>query len=59
MEDYTLPAVELGAHVAPLGLTFYTGKRFPKKYHSSLIVAEHGSWKTNRKMKPGVARWIY
>ena len=51
VEDYTLPKIELGAHVAPLGLTFYTGKRFPKKYHSSLIVAEHGSW--NRSEKTG------
>ena len=51
VEDYTLPKIELGAHVAPLGLTFYTGKKFPKKYHSSLIVAEHGSW--NRSEKTG------
>ncbi len=51
VEDYTLPKIELGAHVAPLGLTFYTGKKFPEKYHSSLIVAEHGSW--NRSEKTG------
>ena len=51
ISDYTLPAVELGAHVAPLGLAFYTGKVFPEKYHSNLIVAEHGSW--NRSDKAG------
>ena len=51
IDDYTLPAVELGAHVAPLGLAFYTGSSFPKKYHSNLIVAEHGSW--NRSEKTG------
>lgn len=49
--DYTLPAIELGAHVAPLGLAFYTGKVFPERYHSNLIVAEHGSW--NRSEKTG------
>lgn len=51
VEDYTVPVIELGAHVAPLGLAFYTGQTFPKKYHSSLIVAEHGSW--NRSDKTG------
>ena len=51
IEEYTLPKTELGAHVAPLGLAFYTAKKFPEKYHSSLIVAEHGSW--NRSDKTG------
>jgi len=51
IEDYTLPAVELGAHVAPLGLTFYSAEKFPKKYHNGLFVAEHGSW--NRSEKSG------
>lgn len=50
-EQYTLPKVELGAHVAPLGLAFYTGKQFPKQYVHDLIVAEHGSW--NRSEKSG------
>jgi glucose/arabinose dehydrogenase len=50
-EDYTLPAVELGAHVAPLGLAFYTASQFPKKYQNNLFVAEHGSW--NRSEKAG------
>jgi glucose/arabinose dehydrogenase len=51
LNEYTLPAVELGAHVAPLGLAFYTGRQFPKKYRHSLLVAEHGSW--NRSEKTG------
>lgn len=51
MNEYTLPKVELGAHVAPLGLTFYSGKQFPQKYQNSLFVAEHGSW--NRSDKTG------
>ena len=39
MENYTLPAVELGAHVAPLGLAFYTARQFPEKYQNSLYVS--------------------
>lgn len=49
--DFVKPADKLGAHVAPLGLKFYTGKMFPTEYANNIIVAEHGSW--NRKMKSG------
>ncbi len=38
------PAVEMQAHSAPLGLTFYTGQQFPESYHGHLFVAFHGSW---------------
>jgi len=38
------PAMNLGAHVAPLGMRFYTGKSFPKAYHGQIFIAEHGSW---------------
>jgi glucose/arabinose dehydrogenase len=51
VDEYTLPKVELGAHVAPLGLTFYSGKQFPDKYKNNLFIAEHGSW--NRSDKTG------
>ncbi|WP_372761010.1 sorbosone dehydrogenase family protein [Pseudoalteromonas sp.] len=49
--DYTAPALALGAHVAPLGIHFYTGKQFPAAYKQQLFVAEHGSW--NRSKKSG------
>jgi len=49
--DFVKPAQNLGAHVAPLGLKFYTGKMFPAEYQNQIILAEHGSW--NRKMKSG------
>ena len=42
-DRYVQPALELGAHVAPLGLEFYRGNRFPEKYRQ-LFIAEHGSW---------------
>jgi glucose/arabinose dehydrogenase len=49
--DYTAPAVELRAHVAPLGMRFYTGSMFPAEYANSIILAEHGSW--NRAIPQG------
>ncbi|MDI9356723.1 MAG: sorbosone dehydrogenase family protein [Chitinophagaceae bacterium] len=49
--DFTTPMQKLGAHVAPLGLKFYTGKMFPQEYYESIFIAEHGSW--NRSKKSG------
>ena len=51
LDEYTQPSLELGAHVAPLGMTFYTGKQFPADYHKRVFIAEHGSW--NRSKKTG------
>ena len=48
---YSAPERQLGAHVAPLGLTFYTGEQFPTEYYGHLFIAEHGSW--NRSKKAG------
>jgi glucose/arabinose dehydrogenase len=42
--DYQPPALKLGSHVAPLGLTFYTGTMFPAEYRRRLFIAQHGSW---------------
>ncbi len=49
--DFTAPAQNLGPHVAPLGLEFYTGKMFPADYRNQILIAEHGSW--NRSAKIG------
>jgi glucose/arabinose dehydrogenase len=49
--DYTPPALVLGAHVASLGLTFYTGQMFPASYTNQMFIAQHGSW--NRSEKTG------
>ena len=43
-EEFTPPAVELGPHVASLGMRFYTGAMFPKSYRGQIFIAEHGSW---------------
>ena len=45
------PQFEFPAHVAPLGMIFYTGRQFPKTYRSKVFVAEHGSW--NRSSRVG------
>jgi len=42
--DVTFPEVEMAAHAADLGLTFYTGKMFPAKYQGGIFDAQHGSW---------------
>lgn len=49
--EFTPPAQILEAHVAPLGMEFYTGNQFPAEYKNQIIVAEHGSW--NREKKSG------
>jgi len=38
------PVQKLGAHVAAIGFTFYTGTMFPARYKNAAIIAEHGSW---------------
>ena len=50
-EEFTAPAQKLGAHVASLGMRFYTGNMFPAEYHNQVFIAEHGSW--NRSAKSG------
>lgn len=47
--DYTPPVLKLGAHVAALGMRFYTGKQFPAAYRGAALIAEHGSWNRTRK----------
>ncbi|MBI0325963.1 PQQ-dependent sugar dehydrogenase [Burkholderia plantarii] len=48
---FTPPVLKLGAHVAALGMRFYTGTMFPAGYRDAIFIAEHGSW--NRSSKVG------
>ena len=48
--EYTAPVLKLGAHVAALGLRFYTGDMFPQKYRKQLFIAQHGSWNRSEKV---------
>lgn len=43
-QEVTFPEVGFQAHVAPLGMKFYTGDMFPEEYRGDAIVAQHGSW---------------
>ena len=47
----TMPAAQLGAHSAPLGMRFYTGDMFPAEYKNAMFIARRGSW--NRTTKIG------
>ncbi|MDH4053785.1 MAG: PQQ-dependent sugar dehydrogenase [Gammaproteobacteria bacterium] len=48
--DYRAPAQKLGAHVAPLGVRFYTGTQFPAEYRNQIFIAEHGSWNRSKRV---------
>lgn len=48
--DFTTPAQKLGAHVAALGMRFYTGKMFPASYQKKAFIALHGSWNRSKKV---------
>ncbi len=50
-KEFDPPTLKLGAHVAPLGMRFYTGKMFPAEYRNNIFIARHGSW--NRSTKQG------
>ncbi len=41
--DRELPIADYPAHWAPLGMLFYSGTQFPKRYHGGLFIAWHGS----------------
>jgi glucose/arabinose dehydrogenase len=47
--EFTAPAQALGAHVAALGMRFYTGSQIPAAYAGRVFIAEHGSWNRSRK----------
>ena len=50
-DEFVPPEMELGAHVASLGMRFYTGAMFPESYRGQIFIAEHGSW--NRSERTG------
>ena len=47
--EFEPPAQKLGAHVAALGMRFYTGSMFPAEYRQQIFIAEHGSWNRSKK----------
>ncbi|WOJ89160.1 PQQ-dependent sugar dehydrogenase [Methylocapsa polymorpha] len=43
-KDVVFPQVEMVAHAADLGMTFYRGSQFPPQYRGGIFSAQHGSW---------------
>ena len=48
--DFVDPILELGAHVAPTGVSFYDGDMFPANMRNNLFIALHGSWNRTKKV---------
>jgi len=42
--NVVFPEVEMDAHAADLGMSFYSGRAFPQKYRGGIFSAQHGSW---------------
>ena len=42
--EITEPVQALAPHTAAIGMRFYRGEAFPKKYRGQAFIAEHGSW---------------
>ena len=42
--DIVFPQIETDAHAADLGMNFYKGSMFPKKYQNAIFSVQHGSW---------------
>ncbi len=56
--EFTPPVLNLGAHVAPLGMKFYTGSQFPADYRNNILIAEHGSWNRHKYQGARIVRVI-
>ena len=56
--EFAPPALNLGAHVAPLGKKFYTGDQFPADYKNNILIAEHGSWNRHKYQGGRIVRVI-
>jgi glucose/arabinose dehydrogenase len=56
--EFTPPVLNLGAHVAPLGMKFYTGDQFPAEYKNNIFIAEHGSWNRHKYQGARIKRVI-
>ena len=55
-KDFVAPELDLGPHVAALGMRFYTGTMFPPEYRNQIFIAQHGSWNRSKKIGYRVMR---
>ncbi len=56
--EFSPPALKLGAHVAPLGMKFYTGNQFGPEYKDNIFIAEHGSWNRHKYQGARIVRVV-
>jgi len=56
--EFAPPALNLGPHVAALGMRFYTGSQFPAEYRHNIFIAEHGSWNRSKKIGYRIRRVV-
>lgn len=56
-DEFTKPVALLGPHAGTLGMTFYTGKMFPKKYQGAMFIAKHGPWNRTKKYNGVFVAW--
>lgn len=56
--DMVDPIAELGAHVAPTGMTFYSANMFPN-FANNAFITLHGSWNRSTKVGYKVIRVIF
>jgi glucose/arabinose dehydrogenase len=55
-EEKTKSIIQFPGHLAPNGLLFYTGSKFPAKYKNGAFIAFHGSW--NRAPEPQAGYFV-
>jgi glucose/arabinose dehydrogenase len=55
-EDKTKSIIQFPGHLAPNGLLFYSGSKFPAKYKNGAFIAFHGSW--NRSPEPQAGYFV-
>ncbi len=55
-EDKEKSIIQFPGHLAPNALLFYTGTKFPEKYHNGAFIAFHGSW--NRSPEPQAGYFV-
>ena len=58
-KQFAQPALLTGAHAGTLGMRFYTGRQFPKKYQGAIFIARHGPWNRTQKYAADVVvAWL-
>jgi glucose/arabinose dehydrogenase len=57
-DEFEKTELKLGAHVSPIGMSFYNGVQFPKEYKGNIFIAEYGSWNKTKKAGYQVVRVV-